>query len=313
LFFWAERAELKENRNVHTVMHKTLHPSVLGYLDTKSSDRLVQGWVFLTSGELPFIQCAIGSKLIVPTFSERPDVVAFYRDRLPVEIKPLGWYFERAVGEGYQLQVEVDGKWETVFEEKPLQLNSSVTSALPSFIVVDNFYTDPDSVRAFALQQPLIAHPNNHKGIRSDNVYRFPGLKERFEQLIGVKVDTWERYGTNGCFQINIAGDQAVYHADTQMYAGVLFLTPNAPAAAGTKLFRSLPSGVRKPDAITHDEVFRGGFYDSTKFEEIDVAGNVYNRLILFDARLIHAADTYFGTTRENGRLIQLFFFDLQV
>ena len=292
-------------------MHTTLHPSVLGYLDTAQSDTLVQGWVFLNSGKLPFIRCAIGNTLVVPTLSERPDVVEFYKGRLPIEIKPIGWSFQREVGQGYQLQVEVDGRWEIVFEEKPTRLNSSVTSSVPSFIVVDNFYADPDSVRAFALQQPLVAHPNNHKGIRSDNVYRFPGLKERFEQLIGRKIDTWERYGTNGCFQVNIAGEQAVYHADTQMYAGVLFLSPNAPAAAGTKLFRSIPSGVRKPDHITHNEVFRGGFYDSTKFEEIDVAGNVYNRLILFDARQIHAADTYFGTTKENGRLIQLFFFDL--
>jgi len=294
-------------------MHKTLHPSVLGYLETKTRNRTVEGWVFLPSGDLPKIQCFVGTKHIVPSVVERPDVVAFYKDRLPTPIQPLGWSFERELGEGYQLQVEVDGDWEIVFEEKLLVLNSNVSTSLPSFIVVDNFYADPDSVRAFALQQPLTPHPNNHKGIRSDNVYRFPGLKERFEQLIGVKIDTWERYGTNGCFQVNIAGDQAVYHADTQMYAGVLFLTPNAPAAAGTKLFRSVPSGVRKPDAMTHDEVFRGGFYDSTKFEEIDVAGNVYNRLILFDARLIHAADTYFGTTKENGRLIQLFFFDLQV
>lgn len=294
-------------------MHKTLHSSVLGYVETKATDRAVHGWVLPTSGDLPKIQCFVGSKRIIPSVCERPDVLAFYKERMTKEVKPLGWSFEREVGEGYQLHVEVDGEWEIVLEEKPMLLNSSVTTVLPSFIVVDNFYADPDSVRAFALQQPLNPHPNNHKGIRSDNVYRFPGLKERFEQLVGAKIDTWERYGTNGCFQINIAGEQAVYHADTQMYAGVLFLTPNAPAAAGTKLFRSIPSGVRKPDSITHDEVFRGGFYDSTKFEEIDVAGNVYNRLILFDARLIHAADTYFGTNKENGRLIQLFFFDLHL
>jgi hypothetical protein len=79
---------------------------------------------------------------------------------------------------------------------------------------------------------------------------------------------------------------------------------------AGTQFYRS-KEGIRKPDARNHGEVFRGGFYDSTRFDKLDVVGNVYNRLVLFDAKLIHAADTYFGKEKEDGRLIQLFFFDV--
>ena len=58
--------------------------------------------------------------------------------------------------------------------------------------------------------------------------------------------------------------------------------------------------------------MFRNGFLDSTEFDLVDTIGNVYNRLILFDAQIIHAAATYFGTTKENSRLFQLFFFDLE-
>jgi hypothetical protein len=51
---------------------------------------------------------------------------------------------------------------------------------------------------------------------------------------------------------------------------------------------------------------------DETDFEMVDRIGNVYNRLILFDAKCLHAGINYFGTNKEDGRLFQLFFFDLQ-
>jgi len=49
---------------------------------------------------------------------------------------------------------------------------------------------------------------------------------------------------------------------------------------------------------------------DGTPFEPVDVLGNVYNRLVLFDASAIHSASEYFGTVKENCRLWQMFFFD---
>jgi hypothetical protein len=59
--------------------------------------------------------------------------------------------------------------------------------------------------------------------------------------------------------------------------------------------------------------VFKNGFLDSTEFELVDVVGNVYNRLVLFDAKMIHAASNYFGNNLNNGRLFQIFFFDLDI
>jgi len=65
-------------------------------------------------------------------------------------------------------------------------------------------------------------------------------------------------------------------------------------------------------DDSDFDKTFKTGFYDKTQFDEVDTVGNVYNRLVLFNARMIHAASEYFGTTKEDGRLFQLFFFDLE-
>ncbi len=47
-------------------------------------------------------------------------------------------------------------------------------------------------------------------------------------------------------------------------------------------------------------------------FEPVDVLGNVYNRLVIFDASAIHSASQYFGTIKENARLWQMFFFDTE-
>jgi hypothetical protein len=282
-------------------MHATLHPNVFGYIDTQKYDAKVRGWCFHSSrAKLPIR--LIGGEL---KEEERADVAAFYK----ADVAFCGWSFQRTTFP-YQIQMQIGSEWITVLEETEQKIVTGTRKVLPSFLVVDDFYSDPDSVRAFALQQTLVQHPNNHKGIRSDTVYRFPGLKERFETLLGTPIHGWEDYGTNGCFQINVAGEQPVYHADTQTYAGVIFLTPDSPAQAGTQFYRS-KDGIRKPDAIHHASVFKGGYYDSTRFEKIDVVGNIYNRLVLFDAHMIHAADTYFGKTREDGRLIQLFFFDV--
>jgi hypothetical protein len=61
-----------------------------------------------------------------------------------------------------------------------------------------------------------------------------------------------------------------------------------------------------------HNSVFKTGFYDSTQFDLVDSVGNVYNRLILFNAKMIHAAPTYFGERLDDSRLFQLFFFDIE-
>jgi hypothetical protein len=60
------------------------------------------------------------------------------------------------------------------------------------------------------------------------------------------------------------------------------------------------------------DIVFKNGFLDPSQFDVVDIVGNVYNRLVLFNAKFIHSASSYFGNSIENGRLFQLFFFDIE-
>jgi hypothetical protein len=94
------------------------------------------------------------------------------------------------------------------------------------------------------------------------------------------------------------------------MWAGLIYLTPNAPIKSGTRLHRSTVTGARHADEESIKNAFDGGFYDGTKFDIVDDVGNIYNRLIIMDARCIHSAGQYFGKQQVDGRLIHLFFFD---
>jgi hypothetical protein len=297
-------------------MHKTNCDTVRGFIDKKiqhADDTVtVSGWCFYHTMEIKPIRLSNGTECRSVQPLSRPDVSQFYKSN---QVMESGW--EETIPISFlpcQLQMEVENEWITVFTfQSPSYVpNFALGSAVPSYLVVDNFYEDPNAVRAFALSLDFKFHPNYHKGKRTDLCYRFDGLKERFEQLVGRKITNWEKYGTNGCFQYCIGGDQLVYHCDTQQYAGVLFLTPNAPVNTGTSLFRSVRTKKMKVSDEEHPIVFQNGFLDQTQFERVDTVGNVYNRLVLFDSMHIHAACEYFGTTKENGRLFQLFFFDLE-
>jgi glycosyltransferase involved in cell wall biosynthesis len=190
----------------------------------------------------------------------------------------------------------------------PLQVNDNKNDRL---FIVDNFYKNPDEVRNFALTQVEYNEDLRwYKGLRSTKPYRTEEMKKAFEQIIGRKIINWEEFGTNGCFQITTAKDPQVYHYDQQTWAGMIYLTPNAPLESGTRLMRSKINGTRHSSEPDVDLAFNGNFYDSTKFDVADSAGNIYNRLVIMDARCIHSAGPYFGSTPEDGRLIHLFFFD---
>lgn len=180
--------------------------------------------------------------------------------------------------------------------------------------VADNFYNNPDEVRAYALTREFEegGFGRGYIGRRTPKQYLFPGLKEAFEEIMGKKITRWKEYGMNGRFQSCWAGEPLVYHCDSQKYAGMLYLTPNAPFETGTTMYAHKSNRVRHN---SHPEImscFHGNNLDGTHYEPVDVVGNVYNRLVIFDAGMLHAASEYFGYDLETSRLWQMFFFDAE-
>lgn len=184
--------------------------------------------------------------------------------------------------------------------------------------IVDNFYDNPDEIRKFALEQEFGDESviTGFVGRRTFNQFLFPGLKEAFESVMGKKITKWQEHGMNGRFQICWSGERLVYHCDSQMWGGMIYLTPNAPYQCGTTLYADKKNRARTYYDPGWDEYWANTpgdcHLDRTPFEPVDVLGNVYNRLVIFDASCIHSASEYFGTNKENARLWQMFFFDTE-
>lgn len=195
-----------------------------------------------------------------------------------------------------------------------------------SCIVVDNFYSNPDEVRAWALEQNYKA-PGDHGavGYRSEEGRKiWPGTKETFEKLLHGKIEEggdiggWD-YSVNGCFQWCPAGTPMVFHCDPQNYAAMVYLCPDAPTEGGTGLYKHKETGLTQPaNEIDFQRMFKKltdddskNFVDSTLYEMTDKVANVYNRCVIMNVHNLHSGGPYFGDTIYNSRLFQNFFFNV--
>ncbi len=110
-----------------------------------------------------------------------------------------------------------------------------------NLIITDDFYQNPDEVRAFALAQPFEVS-GNYPGFRT-KPWLPDDLKESMQWIIqhaGGKITHWfEDSGYTGAFQICTAKDRTWIHADSfNTWAAVCYLTPDAPLSSGTALYR---------------------------------------------------------------------------
>jgi hypothetical protein len=180
-----------------------------------------------------------------------------------------------------------------------------------NLIIIDDFYSNPDAVRKFALSQEFNIK-GNFPGVRTKE-FLTDDVKEVIEynmQFAG-KVTDWMNYNEDssytGAFQLATANDRTWIHADYyNMWAGVIYLTPDAPVTGGTGLYRH-----KQTDEFRRvNENHEGN--DCTKWELFDRIGNKYNRMIIYRGDLFHASLDYFGDSLENGRLFQTFFFNTE-
>ena len=171
--------------------------------------------------------------------------------------------------------------------------------------ICDNFYNNVNDMRKFALD--FIQDRN----IITDFVKKTPAFKEQFENIMGVKIPLFDKYKNNGEATLSVAGDSIIIGFGEAQYSAVLFLTPNAPVNTGITLYRSKHTGKMTVTDSDKDKVWQNGNQDTTEFEPVDVIGNVYNRLVIFNNKFIHAISHNFGNNPTNGRLVQTFAFDL--
>ena len=236
------------------------------------------------------------------------------------------YYYASVGGVGQKMWIRADDLFLTPSTPKILFNKRS-----PHLLVVDNFLQEPDVIRKFALGQKFQENSVAYKGKRTGESFLWPGLKEEFERLLQRNISNWTNSGSaNGCFQITGYNDPLVWHSDAQTTAAAIYLTPNAPISAGTSFWQSKATKCRRPANhpleigrfSSHEDVQNALNQTYTSetllspqyWDLVDKVGSVYNRLVLWDAQMIHSASSYegiLGDQPNNSRLVQLFFFEI--
>lgn len=194
--------------------------------------------------------------------------------------------------------------------------------------VISDFYEKPDEIRKYALEQKYTyCHEMKGQG------YVFPGCRSKelrelsmslYEKVCKKLINIFHvpehdvmRWQIDTSFQIidDEYGHGLIHQDANTVFAGVLYLTPDAPLEGGTSLFRK---NAAYDDELywkiikENDERFRRkepiDFSYHNMFDEVVRVNNVYNTLIIFEGDIHHSANQFFGDTKYNSRLAQVFF-----
>ena len=210
------------------------------------------------------------------------------------------------------------------FVEKKQLLFNTVSMRTPScsLIVVDNFYQNAMNTRKFILSQEFLVK-GNFPGKRTIS-YATQTIKDQIEKYVSPfagkitnfpcpKADNSDADKIyNGSFQYTTSRDRSWIHTDSwNNWAGVIFLTPDAPLSSGTAFYKFYDGSMTINDSslLQSNDETNNSSQDLTKWELADTVGNVFNRLVLFNSKRFHMSMDYFGDSKENGRLFQVFFF----
>jgi len=194
--------------------------------------------------------------------------------------------------------------------------------------VISDFYDNPDEVRQYALSQKY-----TYRHEMKDASYVFPGCRTKdlrdisaslYDKVCKKLISIFHipehdvmRWQISTSFQIVGAeyGAGLIHQDQNTVFAGVLYLTPNAPLDAGTSLFRknsSYNDELYWKTIKGNDDNFKSkspiDFSYHSMFDEVIRVNNVYNTLILFEGDIHHCANQFFGDTNNNARLAQVFF-----
>ena len=197
-----------------------------------------------------------------------------------------------------------------------------------SIIIVDDFHPNPDEVRHTALtaDYPQPEDTYTYPGRNSRQNYYPPELHQAFETLLNRKLTPAPN---NGYFRISLEKDsfrQDVHVDPNWEFGAVCYMNPPEQCIeeGGTSFWKHNKTGMeycpRTPEIAKlwghSDEkeawwtTVYGEGLDRSKWTRYLLSPMKYNRLVVFRSDLWHSHSYNFGDCFENGRLVQLFFFN---
>jgi hypothetical protein len=188
-------------------------------------------------------------------------------------------------------------------------------------IVVDDFYDDPEAVRAEALKAPLEVFDQGWLNTtRSGFSSTFAEeMRVKLEQAIGADLPH-DAYisecdglatGWNGAYHVkyveNWLGTNACdihNHANLgeSAWSGLVFLDHREGDRSGTSFWTSRKTGGGASKTWLYDA-------RSTHFDLLTTVPSKFNRLVLFSAPLLHRGEAGYGWVKDSARLFQTTFF----
>jgi hypothetical protein len=182
--------------------------------------------------------------------------------------------------------------------------------------VVDDFYDDPDAVRAQALGLSY-RRPSgvNYPGLVAASPDDISPTMARMSKLLGGIDIKYQR--SQGAFRVTTESDMAartsIVHVDTPDFSAIVHLSKGT--AEGTHFYRHKGLDLERVSAEDNAraEVRRAIEEDSLNlaaWEHLFTIPMKYNRLLIFDGKYFHSgAQRLTGASLAEGRLTQNFFF----
>jgi hypothetical protein len=197
--------------------------------------------------------------------------------------------------------------------------------------IVDGILPDAEAIAARfrTLDEWELGFPHTREtwpGMRSREALtpeELAPLEAKVRELVGAR-RLWSEQPVAGAFLnhnvVQVVGAKESGprpHTDSRKvcrYAAVIYLTPKAPPNAGTSFYRlRYPDGTLSGNQCPAPFANLGEALGVTKlplqawYPELSIP-NVFNRLLLYRADLVHSATSYFGHDLATKRMTALFF-----
>jgi len=197
-----------------------------------------------------------------------------------------------------------------------------------NIIILDDFYLNPDEVRQIALNfsYPEPEDSYTYPGKNSYENYYPESLHQKFETILNRKLIPAQ---PNGYFRLSLESDsyrQDVHVDPSWEFGAVCYLNPPEQVIdeGGTSFWMHNKTKMETCPQ-TDDEAKHYGYssakeawwttvygegLDRSKWTRYLLSPMKYNRIVIFRTNLWHSHNYNFGNNLQDGRLVQLFFFN---
>lgn len=195
------------------------------------------------------------------------------------------------------------------------------------FIIVDDFYGNPDELVRVALNslKEEDSPTGNYAGVMTTEYFLGPESREVFKSLT-LEPSVNSSTNANGRLRFTRANDSFRFHIHYDVdvhtkWAGVVYLSKEHPKVDGTCFWRHKRTGMEvAPNTVEGFAKYGWSGYpdlkefleteglDESLWEKTFAVPYKYNRLVLFRPWLLHSPGPAFGDTLDNCRVVQTIF-----